>query len=106
MTSSPAGSGRTVTSVLMAAVLIGAFTGISTTWASAAAKAPSWTKNCTVLNKKYPHGVGKAKARDKVQGKTRKRPVTSFKRSDSLYNQAMKYNKRLDADKDGIACER
>ena len=32
-------------------------------------------------------------------------PVTTFRRSTRLYNQAMSYNRRLDGDKDGIACE-
>lgn len=83
--------------------MVGAFTGVSTAPAFAA-KAPTWTKNCTALHKVYPHGVGKAKAKDKVRGHTR--PVTSFKRSDALYAQAMRFNKRLDADRDGVACEK
>jgi hypothetical protein len=66
-----------------------------------AAKAPPWVKNCTALNKKYPHGLGKAKARDKTSGT----PVTNFKRSTKLYKLAMSYNGRLDGDKDGVACE-
>jgi excalibur calcium-binding domain-containing protein len=32
-------------------------------------------------------------------------PVTNFKRNTRLYNVAMSYNKGLDRDKDGIACE-
>lgn len=63
---------------------------------------PAKWKNCTKVNQTYPHGVGKAKAKDKTSGK----PVTTFKRSDSLYSQAMKANKGLDRDKDGIACEK
>jgi hypothetical protein len=31
--------------------------------------------------------------------------VTNFKRSNALYNTAMKFNKGLDRDQDGIACE-
>jgi hypothetical protein len=61
---------------------------------------PPW-KNCTQVNKKYPHGVGKRGARDKTSGE----PVTTFKRSTALYRTAMKHNKGLDRDKDGIACE-
>jgi hypothetical protein len=56
--------------------------------------------NCTQLNKKYPHGVGKYGARDLVRGSTR--PVTVFNRSNTLY---YRY-KALDRDKDGIACEK
>jgi hypothetical protein len=65
------------------------------------AKAPPWVKNCTALNKKYPHGIGKAKARDKTSGT----PVTNYKRSTKLYNLAMSHNRGLDRDKDGVACE-
>jgi hypothetical protein len=63
---------------------------------------PSLWKNCTNVHKKYPHGVGKLHARDKTTGT----PVTTFKRSTRLYNIAMSYNKSLDRDKDGIACEK
>lgn len=61
---------------------------------------PPW-KNCAQVNRKYPHGVGRAGARDKTSGT----PVTTFKRSNRLYALAIKYNKGLDRDKDGIACE-
>ena len=63
---------------------------------------PALYKNCTALNKKYPHGLGKLKARDKTSGV----PVTTFKRSTSLYNIADGYNGGLDRDNDGIACEK
>lgn len=63
---------------------------------------PAIYKNCTALNKKYPHGVGKLNAKDKTTGA----PVTTFKRSTTIYNKAMSYNKRLDGDKDAIACEK
>ncbi len=68
----------------------------------AQAAVPSRWKNCTAVHQVYPHGVGKAHARDKTSGK----PVTTFKRSDRLYATAIRYNKGLDRDKDGIACER
>lgn len=68
----------------------------------AQAQIPALYKNCTNLNKKYPHGVGKLHARDKTSGD----PVTTFTRSTTLYNRAMSYNKGLDRDKDGIACEK
>jgi Excalibur calcium-binding domain len=72
------------------------------TLAADAATKPGWTKNCTALNKKYAHGVGKANAHDKTSGT----PVTNFKRSTRLYNTAMRWNKGLDRDRDGIACEK
>ena len=55
-------------------------------------------KNCTALNKVYPHGVGKSGAKDKTSSK----PVKNFKVSNSLY----KENKKSDRDKDGISCEK
>jgi hypothetical protein len=53
-------------------------------------------KNCT-----YKHGVGKLHAHDHTTGV----PVTNFYRSTRLYNLAMSYNRGLDRDKDGTACE-
>ena len=57
-------------------------------------------KNCTQLNKKYKHGVGRKGARDKVSGRTK--PVRNFKVSTAIYNA----NRHSDRDKDGIACEK
>lgn len=57
-------------------------------------------KNCTAMHKTYPHGVGRKGAKDKVRGKTK--PVTTFYVNTTLYNA----NTRLDADHDGIACEK
>jgi hypothetical protein len=56
-------------------------------------------KNCTALNKKYPHGVGRSKS---VRDQTSGTPVTNFKVSKALY----KANSKSDRDKDGIACEK
>ena len=55
-------------------------------------------KNCTAMNKAYPHGVGRKGARDKTSGT----PVTNFKVSNSIYAA----NRKSDRDKDGIACEK
>ena len=63
---------------------------------------PALYKNCTNLNKRYPHGLGKNRARDRTTGT----PVTTFKRSTRLYDIAMSYNRGLDRDKDGVACEK
>jgi len=63
---------------------------------------PALYKNCTSLNRKYTHGIGKAGARDRTSGT----PVTNFARSTRLYNIAMSYNRGLDRDKDGIAREK
>lgn len=84
--------------------LIGSLSGVALGILPAkAATKPDWTKNCTQLNKKYPHGVGKNNAVDSV---SRGKRVTNFKRSNSLYATAMNYNRGLDRDKDGIACEK
>jgi len=72
--------------------------------AGATATMPPLYKNCTALNKKYAHGVGKASATDRVKGSTQ--PVTNFYRSTRLYKVAMSHNRGLDRDKDGIACEK
>jgi hypothetical protein len=55
-------------------------------------------KNCTALNRVYPHGVGRVGARDRTSGT----PVRNFKRSNLLYRQ----NRKSDRDGDGIACEK
>jgi hypothetical protein len=60
--------------------------------------------NCTSFNKAYPHGVGRAGARDRVSG--RSGPVTSFKRSTAIYRIAVHHNSGLDRDHDGVACEK
>lgn len=61
------------------------------------AKAKTY-KNCTALQRDYPHGVGLPNAHDHTSGT----PVTNFKRSKPLY----KANKGSDGDGDGIACEK
>jgi hypothetical protein len=86
-----------VSAVLVAALLLG---GASS--AVAAQAVPGSWKNCTRVNKRYPHGVGKVGARDRTSGT----PVVTFKRSNFLYRTAMRYNRGLDRDKDGIACEK
>jgi hypothetical protein len=56
--------------------------------APASAAIPAIYKNCTALNKKYPHGLGRANARDKTSGV----PVTTFTRNTRLYNIADRHN--------------
>jgi hypothetical protein len=72
--------------------------------AEVAPAATSWWKNCTQLNKRYPHGVGRVGAHDRVKGSGK--PVTRFTRSTKLYAIAMSHNRGLDRDHDGIACEK
>ena len=80
---------------------IGAMLSIGFTVPVEAAVPAKW-QNCTTVNKRFPHGVGRANARDKTSGT----PVTNFKRSTKLYNAANRANGGLDRDKDGIACEK
>ena len=89
---------RTIMPLLVAAVF--ATSGV-TAYASQA-RIPARWKNCTAVNKRYPHGVGRNHAHDHTSGV----PVTNFKHSTRLYKLAMHYNKGLDRDRDGIACEK
>jgi hypothetical protein len=66
-------------------------------------RVPLRWKNCTIVNKRFPHGVAKLRAHDKTTGTP---PVTNFRRSTRLYLEAMRFNRRLDRDEDGIACEK
>ena len=59
-------------------------------------------KNCTIVNHRLPHGVGLAHAHDKTSGV----PVTNFRHDTTMYKRAMRANRGLDRDKDGIACEK
>lgn len=70
--------------------------------APAQAVVPSQWQNCTVVNNRLPHGVGRANARHSTSGT----PVTTFRRDTALYNTAMRANRGLDRDGDGIACEK
>ena len=62
---------------------------------------PRQWSNCKAVNARYHHGVGKLHAHDHTSGV----PVKNFKHSTRLYNRAIHYNKGLDRDHDGIACE-
>jgi excalibur calcium-binding domain-containing protein len=75
----------------------GSFAGASS------ARIPLLWRNCTNVNRVYPHGIGRVGARDHTTGTE---PVTNFKRSNLLYRRAMSYNRGLDRDHDGIACEK
>lgn len=93
---------RRKVALALSTVMLGPLLSAAVTMTPAEAAGPSWTKNCTQLHKKYPHGVGKKNAKDKTSGKK----VTNFKKSDSLFKTAMSHNKGLDRDKDKIACEK
>ena len=72
----------------------------TSTQVSVARYASATFANCTALNKKYKHGVGKTGAKDKVSGSSK--PVKNFAVNTKVYNK----NKKSDRDKDGIACEK
>ena len=84
------------------AVAVGLVLGGGALSAPADAHSTGFHDNCTNLNKKWPHGVGRQGARDKTSGT----PVTNFKRSTKLYKAALAHNGTLDRDNDGIACEK
>lgn len=68
------------------------------------AATPVKYKNCTALVKKYPKGVKKSAA---TNNKVTSKGKVSYKTSTATVNAtAYKANTHLDADKDGIACER
>jgi hypothetical protein len=81
-----------------------AFAPASSGITGATARMPVLYKNCTNYNKRYPHGVGRLLARDKVRAGSE--PVRNFRRSNRLFRVAMSWNKGLDRDKDNIACEK
>lgn len=85
----------------VSATLMASFAGVAATAVSADA-APGWTVNCTALNQRYVHGLGKVNAVDSTSGT----PVTTFFRSNKKFKRAMSYNRGLDADRDKIACEK
>lgn len=58
--------------------------------------------NCTELNQKWAHGVGRRGAVDKTSGIR----VTNFYRNTDAYRLADQHNGGLDRDNDGIACEK
>ena len=83
-------------------VLITVFAAGAAAAGASQTKVPAKWKNCTAVNRRYAHGVGRNHAHDR----TSRVPVTNFKRSTALYNTAMRDNKSLDRDRDGIACEK
>jgi Excalibur calcium-binding domain len=86
-----------------AALLVAPARAASEEPASVAAPSMPWLyKNCSHLNSKYRHGVGRRGAIDQTSGTK----VTTFRRSTLLYRRAMSYNRGLDRDHDGIACEK
>ena len=88
-----------------AALLAAAVVALVPATAAQAAMPPQY-KNCTALNapRHHPHGIGEAKAVDKVGATSR--PVTTFTRDTAGYRRAMTHNRGLDRDGDKIACEK
>ncbi|MFI1987754.1 excalibur calcium-binding domain-containing protein [Actinoplanes sp. NPDC020271] len=92
--------GRMMQKLMRGIVVLALVAGGGAVLATPAEAAAKTYKNCTELNKKYKHGVGRKGAKDKVRGSTKK--VTNFYVNNALYNA----NKKSDRDKDGIACEK
>jgi hypothetical protein len=90
---------RTASAIAVAALTLTSLVG---TAVSADAAVPARYKNCTNLQKTFKHGVGRSTARDHTSGK----PVTTFTHNTKEYTKAVKANRSLDRDKDGIACEK
>lgn len=93
---------RITTAMLAAVMALGAM-GVGSAVAAPAGDYDVAAKrfpNCTALNKRYPQGVGKPKAVNKVSG--RRTSDRNHKKSLPLY----RANSHLDRDKDGVACER
>jgi hypothetical protein len=94
----------TVTSADVNAVITVAVTGTASGYTTTTKVSKSTAmvayKNCTALNQKFPHGVGKKGATDKVPAGAK--PVTGFTVNSSIYTA----NAASDRDKDGIACEK
>ena len=85
---------------LLALAVAGMFVCAS---AGSALGAPLLYKNCTNLTRNTRTTSGKVGARDRT---TSGDPVTTFKRSTKLYRVATSYNRGLDRDKAGVACEK
>jgi hypothetical protein len=77
--------------------------GLLVVQAPMALAAPNYS-NCTTLQQSYPHGIGRANARDVVRGTSR--PVTTWVKDTAGYDRAVAANRDLDRDRDGVACER
>ena len=87
---------------LAAAIATGSIaTGLVAIAPAATAHTTGIHDNCTNLNKKWPHGVGRMKAVDKTTGIK----VKNFFHSNKAYWAAENHNGTLDRDNDGIACE-
>lgn len=86
---------KKVVAVVLGAGLIFGYTSYDT--AEAKSKVKTY-KNCTALNKDYKGGVAKSSKIKNKGGKTKYKPYVSAK----LYSA----NKKMDRDKDGIACEK
>ena len=93
---------RTFPLVLVAAGAIAV--GVAEAPAATSYVGPAIWKNCTNVHKRYPHGVGKLRATRSSAGQHRARDDVQAQHT--ALQHAMRYNKRLDADKDGVACEK
>ncbi|WNS75772.1 excalibur calcium-binding domain-containing protein [Bacillus sp. DTU_2020_1000418_1_SI_GHA_SEK_038] len=85
---------KLLSTLLACSLIFGIGTSLST---NAASSAKSY-KNCTELNKGYKGGVAESSSAKNKGGKTKHKPHVSKEVYDA--------NKKLDRDKDKIACEK
>jgi Excalibur calcium-binding domain len=91
-----------VRKLIVAIATIGLTATLGGTVSPAQAHTTGIHDNCTKLNQKWPHGVGRRNAHDRTSGT----PVRNFYRNTDAYNRAENHNGTLDRDNDGIACEK
>lgn len=90
---------------MIASMLLGAVSTVSFVPPYEAAKEVAY-KNCKELNAVYKYGVSKAKG-TKNAVKNQKTGKITYKASNAYVSASLyKLNSKLDADKDGIACEK
>ena len=87
-------------SSLLASIFL--LTGISGTAFAADTKK---FKNCSALNKEYPGGISRSGAIDMTKKKGKVVPA-SPKKSPVVDDAIYEANRKLDKDKDGVACEK
>jgi hypothetical protein len=89
---------RTAAAIVSITIAAGSLVGVAEASAAPALPTAHHFKNCTSLNRVYPHGVGRRHAHDHT---TDHDPVTNFYRNNRLY----RANRDHDGDGDHIACE-
>ena len=90
---------------LLALALVGAAALLLANPGAAIGKADAIPRASTRTARTSTRGTRTGSGR-RTRGQDSGTPVTNFRRSTRLYHRAMSYNRGLDRDKDGIACEK